>query len=96
MSALRAVIFVRDVPGRGGGAGAPAHTQAGALPQRVQRETAMLADDPPVGGLDGSRFGAQIAGSRTLGTGRSPMKQMPVLSGLSNTGKPAACAMART
>ena len=44
--------FVGDVPRRRGGAVTAADTQAGPLAQRVQREAAMFADDPAVGGLD--------------------------------------------
>ena len=56
----------------------------------------MLAEDPPVGSLDRPGVGAKICRLKNSWNGRSPMKQMPVLSGLSNTGRPAACAMRRT
>ncbi len=46
----------------------------------------------PVGGLDGPGS-VRRCWLKNSWNGRSPMKQMPVLSGLSNTGRPAACAM---
>ncbi len=60
--------LVRDIPGGGRRARASAHTQASALTQGIEREAAMLADDPPVGCLDRSGVGAKYAGSKIPGT----------------------------
>src|ERR1700722_2079587 len=58
--------LVRYVPRGGRGAGAAADPQSRALSQRVQRQSAMLADDDALGGLDRSGFGAQIAAQEFL------------------------------
>ena len=55
----------------------------------------MLADLVAGGGFDFARLGRQIC-ARNSANGRSPMKQMPVLSFLSNTGSASSRAMRRT
>ena len=56
----------------------------------------MLADHRAFGSLDGTGLPCDRWRLRNSRNGRSPMKQMPVLSGLSNTGRPAAWASRRT
>src|ERR1700733_1002949 len=53
--------LVGDVPRCSGRAGPSAHFETRSLTQRVQRESAVLADNPAVGSFDGSRFGAQVS-----------------------------------
>ena len=59
-------VLVGHVPGRGGGAGAAAEPESGSLPQGVQREAAMLADDLTRVVLDRARLGAQVAAQKFL------------------------------
>ncbi len=88
-------ILGGNVPGRCVAIAAAADRKAAALTQRIERKAAVGAEMLARGGFDRAGV-SSMYWRRNSRNGRSPMKQMPVLSGLSNTGRPAQRARSRT
>ena len=80
-------VLVRDVPRLRRTATRAADRKPGALPEGVERQAAVLPEHTAIERFDRPGCAWQIAAQKSA-NGRSPMKQIPVLSGLSCTGKP--------
>jgi hypothetical protein len=76
-------IFVRDVPSVFGMTRAPTDLESATLAERVVRESAMRAEALAVQRFDRAGLTPECIVRGKSRNGRSPMKQMPVLSGLS-------------
>ena len=79
-------VLCRNVPGLLRPARDATDADAVTLPERVIHETLVPADDIAIRRFDRTRLAGRYR-ARNDWNGRSPMKQIPVLSLLSNTGK---------